>query len=212
MNRVLLLIWAFLTPLTAWAQSADPLNIVTITRPPFSMVENGMDVGFSVDLWLAVADDLNIEFEFTRVDVFSDMLDAVQTGTADGAIANISITAAREEVMDFTQPIYFSGLQIMVPSDTNGVSIWNILARWDVFIAIVAAFGGLWIAGMLMWLMERRYHDYFNEPATKANFPAFWWALNLVVNGGFEQVAPRRPFRKVAAIQRAELILRHIRA
>ncbi len=190
MKRFLLLVWALLMPMMGVAQS-DPLNIVTITRPPFSMVENGQDAGFSIDLWRAVAEDLQLDYEFTRVDVFGDMLAAVESGAADGAIANISITSARESVMDFTQPIYLSGLQIMVPEDNNGLSVWSILGRWDVLLAVCAAFGGLWLLGMIMWVLERRHHDYFDETAGKANFPAFWWALNLIVNGGFEQVAPR---------------------
>jgi polar amino acid transport system substrate-binding protein len=49
----------------------------------------------------------------------------------------------------------------------------------------------LLIGGMLMWFFEREKQEYFDRPASKAVFPAFWWALNLVVNGGFEERIPR---------------------
>ncbi|MGB0798895.1 MAG: transporter substrate-binding domain-containing protein [Planktomarina sp.] len=173
-----------------FAQS-DPLKIVTVTRPPFSMVENGKETGFSLDLWAAVAKELNVSYEITRVDGFADMLMAVETGAADGAIANISITSAREGVMDFTQPIYESGLQIMVPDDGRGTSVLSILLRRDLLLAIVGAFALLFGGGMIMWALERKHQDYFNHSASDAMFPSFWWALNLVVNGGFEQLAPR---------------------
>ena len=182
-------IWMII-PNFAAAQS-DVLNITTVTRPPFSMVENGQDTGFSIDLWRAIADELDTEFQFTRVDQFGDMLAAVENGTADGAIANISITADREQAMDFTFPIYASGLQILVPSDATGSSIWSLIFRRDLLLAILGAFAALWVAGRIMWALERKHHEYFDGPAKTASFPAFWWALNLVVNGGFEQVAPR---------------------
>lgn len=190
MLRVLIFAAMFIVPNWVLAQS-DPLNITTVTRPPFSMVENGQDTGFSIDLWRAIAEELGTEFEITRVDQFGDMLVAVENGTADGAIANISITADREQAMDFTFPIYASGLQILVPADAPGGSIWSLILRRDLMLAVLGAFAALWAAGMVMWALERRHQDYFNSTAKDANFPAFWWALNLVVNGGFEQLAPR---------------------
>jgi len=188
--RVLGLIFILVWPTWALSQS-DPLQIMTVTRPPFSMVENGQDTGFSIDLWKAVAEELNVAYEFQRVDSFKAMLDSVQAGTADGAIANISITASREGVMDFTQPIFASGLQILVPKQDSSLGIFSILLSRDILLAILGAFVVLFGGGMLMWVLERRHQEYFDMPAKDAMFPSFWWALNLVVNGGFEQVAPR---------------------
>lgn len=188
--RFLVFLWLSVWATASFGQQSE-LQIMTVTRPPFSMVENGTDTGFSIDLWIAVAEELDVTYEFQRVDGFSDMLGAVESGTADGAIANISITAAREATMDFTQPIYSSGLQIMVPDDGQGTSILSILLRRDLILAIIGAFALLFGGGMIMWALERRHQEYFDKPAGEAMFPAFWWALNLVVNGGFEQLAPR---------------------
>jgi polar amino acid transport system substrate-binding protein len=44
---------------------------------------------------------------------------------------------------------------------------------------------------MLMWMFERHKQPYFDRKARDAAFPAFWWALNLVVNGGFEERMPQ---------------------
>jgi polar amino acid transport system substrate-binding protein len=54
--------------------------------------------------------------------------------------------------------------------------------------------------GMLMWRLERNHQDYFDKPAHEAMFPAFWWALNLVVNGGFEERVPRTPFGRIFGV------------
>ena len=125
------------------------------------------------------------------------MLAAVESEQADGAIANISITAACERVMDFTQPIFSSGLQIMVPFEQSNTTILSIILRRDFLLAIVAAFALLFGGGMVMWAFERRHQFYFDKPASEAMFSSFWWAFNLVVNGGFEQLAPRSFFGRI---------------
>ncbi len=47
------------------------------------------------------------------------MIKAVANKNVDLAIANITISANREEKMDFSQPIFDSGLQIMINQEKN---------------------------------------------------------------------------------------------
>lgn len=171
---------------------AQDLTVSTVTRAPFSLEENSADTGFSIELWRAVAKDLGRDFQLIRHESFAEMLDAVKNGSSDAAIANISITSQRELEMDFSHPIFASGLRTMIPlqSASNFSILWA-LASWDLFFAIMLAFGLLMLGGMLMWVFERDKQEYFDRPASKAVFPAFWWALNLVVNGGFEERMPR---------------------
>lgn len=180
---------------------AQSLSVTTVTRPPFSYVENGDETGFSMDLLAALAEALNWDYTVNRVEAFSDMLGAVQSGSADLAIANISITALRETQMDFSQPIFEAGLQIMVPSDAvRKPSLLQALLSKELFIAIGLAFAILLGGGMLMWSFERRAQPYFDRDLNEAWFPSFWWALNLVVNGGFEERMPRTPFGRMLGV------------
>lgn len=186
-----------LGPLSAWAQD---LTIKTVTRVPFSMEKNGEQTGFSMDLWQALAEDLGWSYEISRVEDFSDMLGAIEDRSADAAVANISITANRETIMDFSQPIFGAGLQIMTPSNGSTSSIWSVVLSKDLLLAIAGAFALLLGGGMLMWYFEKHHQEYFDMPAHKAMFPAFWWALNLVVNGGFEERQPRSPLGRVFGV------------
>ncbi|WP_050605028.1 transporter substrate-binding domain-containing protein [Ruegeria sp. 6PALISEP08] len=180
---------------------AQSLTVTTVTRPPFSYVEDGTETGFSMDLLSALAESLNWDYTVNRVESFPDMLDAVQDGSADLAIANISITAQRETQMDFTQPIFEAGLQIMVPSEAaRQPSLLHALLSRELFIAIGLAFAILLGGGMLMWSFERRAQPYFDRKLNEAWFPSFWWALNLVVNGGFEERMPRTPFGRLLGV------------
>ncbi|MGB0799786.1 MAG: transporter substrate-binding domain-containing protein, partial [Planktomarina sp.] len=93
--RRLAMILLVLMPTGLWAQNTG-LTIATVTRPPFSMIQDGKDSGFSIELWNAVANELGVETTFKRADSFAEMLEMVELEKADGAIANISITASRE--------------------------------------------------------------------------------------------------------------------
>lgn len=180
---------------------AQSLTVNTVTRPPFSFELDGEDTGFSLDLLQALAARLGWTVTVERGDSFADMLKGVETGAADLAAANISITAAREETMDFSQPIFESGLTIMVSADDVAQpSLMQALWSWDLLAAIGIAFLMLFCGGMLMWLFERKAQPYFDRPLKEAWFPSFWWALNLVVNGGFEERVPRSPFGRVFAV------------
>lgn len=196
--RVSLLFWLML-----WGHvvAAQTLTVNTVTRPPFSMVENGVDTGFSIDLVDALAERLGWQYQINRLDSFGAMLDGVRHGEADLAAANISITAARETEMDFSQPVFESGLQIMVHAeDARPPSLWRAMLSWDLAAAIGLAFLVLFGGGMLMWVFERRAQPYFDRPLREAWFPSFWWALNLVVNGGFEERVPRTPVGRMFGV------------
>ena len=186
-----------------WAQTlvAQTLTVSTVTRPPFSMVEEGQDTGFSMDLLAALADALGWDYEIQRVEQFSDMLSATSNGEVDLAVANISITSSREAEMDFSHPIFESGLQIMIPAQAaRAPSLFRALTSRDLLIAMGFAFLLILAGGMLMWVFERRAQPYFDRPAREAWFPSFWWALNLVVNGGFEERVPRTAFGRLFGV------------
>ena len=181
--------------------SAESVVVATVTRPPFSLPEAGGDTGFSLELLDALTGRLGWELSLRRHEAFADMLEDAENGTADLAIANISITAARESRMDFSQPIFESGLQMMVPaSDIRAPSLWRAVFSPDLGIAVGAAFLLLFGGGMMMWALERRAQPYFDRPLKEAWFPSFWWALNLVVNGGFEERVPRTPIGRIFGV------------
>ena len=156
------------------------------------MQRDGAHTGFSIDLMNSVAEELGWQVTYQTADSFGAMLEAVETGAVDAAIANISVTAERERRMDFSQPMFDSGIQVLTPPGTEGgPSLIAALFTRDIGIAVASALALLFGGGMLMWLFERKSQPYFDRPLKDASFPAFWWALNLVVNGGFEERMPQ---------------------
>lgn len=186
--------------LPANAQSDDPLKIATVHRPPFAFTDTPIVRGFSIDLMRAIGADIGRDVKFETQSSFAAMLGKVTSEEVDGAIANISITTERERAMDFSQPIFASGIKILIPKEGSSSSIFAALFTWDIAFVVLSGLALLFFGGMLMWLFERRAQPYFDKPAREAMFPSFWWALNLVVNGGFEERVPRSPLGRVFAV------------
>lgn len=183
-----------------WAQDT-PLRVVTVDRAPFSFPVNGVQTGFSINLIENVAQDLGRTLDITRVNSFPAMFDALEANEVDLAIANISITAEREARIDFSQPIFESGVQIMVPDvGQQQINLVDVIFTRGIALTIFAAFAMLFFGGLLMWAFERKRQPYFDRPFSQALFPSFWWALNLVVNGGFEERMPQSRFGRGFAV------------
>jgi len=89
--------------------------------------EDGEWTGFEVELWEAIAEENDWEFEYNTMN-FSGIITALQTGRVDAAIAAITITSEREETMDFSHAYYDSGLMLMVRADNDEIQSIDDLA------------------------------------------------------------------------------------
>ena len=96
--------------------SAETLRVVTDPSfVPFEMMdqETGEMVGFDMEIIAEVADRAGFDYKLNTMD-FNGIIPALQTGNVDIAIAGITITEEREEIVDFSDPYYDSGLRILV--------------------------------------------------------------------------------------------------
>ena len=140
----------------------QPRTLRVVTKPlePFIIKQNGQLIGFSVDLWNEIAGRLNLTYEWVEVASVTEQLEAVQTGTADVAIAGISMTAEREQLVDFSHPYFNAGLQILISTKNDSMlsSTRRFLATFApalltyLGIAILIAL----VLAHLVWLVERR--------------------------------------------------------
>jgi len=180
------------------------LKVATIERPPFSMQNsNGEWTGFSVELIQEIAERHDFTLEILKETIFSDMLNNVADGNANMAAANISVTAERERRMDFSQPIYSSGLQIITTNEKGGVSFITIIWESGILLFLGAALIVLLIVAHLMWFFERgedAKHDYFRDEYFGGIWDAFWWAFIICTMGGFEKERPEHIIGRVIAV------------
>ena len=87
---------------------------------PFEFKQGDKYVGFDVDLWDAIAKQLNIEYSLKPMD-FSGIIPALQTHNIDLALAGITITDERKQAIDFSDGYYKSGLLVMVKANNDAI-------------------------------------------------------------------------------------------
>ena len=92
------------------ADASRPLVFITNPMEPPTSYTNaaGAVVGTDVDLARKIAAKMGRELVIEKVN-FSDVLPRLKAGTADFAIATITITDARRRDVDFSEPYAFGG-------------------------------------------------------------------------------------------------------
>ncbi|MFO7649479.1 transporter substrate-binding domain-containing protein [Halomonas sp. 3H] len=110
--------------MSASASAQNPtVNVVTDPSfVPFEMMdpETGEMIGFDMDMINELAERAGFEINLTTME-FAGIIPAVQTGSQEIAIAGVTITEERAEIVDFSDPYYDSGLRIIVRADNDSV-------------------------------------------------------------------------------------------
>ncbi len=186
------------------ARAADKLKVVIKPIEPFVFERNGQPVGFSIDLWDRIARDLNLEYEFVRVKTVPEMLEALRSKKADIAVGALSITAEREQTIDFSYPFYESGLQILVGAQ-GPASTWALVKNFltPQLLQMVAIFlAALLATSHVLWLLERRRNPESFPPVYRHGIgESLWWSISILISGGCENKTPvGTPGRLVAII------------
>ncbi|EXU73437.1 glutamine ABC transporter substrate-binding protein GlnH [Erwinia mallotivora] len=113
---------AALTLAFAFSSAAEKKLVVATDTAfvPFEFRQGNKYVGFDVELWDAIASQLNIDYTLKPMD-FSGIIPALQTRNIDVAMAGITITEARKQAVDFSDGYYKSGLQVMVKASNDQI-------------------------------------------------------------------------------------------
>jgi ABC-type amino acid transport substrate-binding protein len=190
----------------ARAQPANPpipskeLVVATKEAPPFVIKEpDGTLHGISIDLWRRIADQLHLRYRFSEQPTVQALVAGTAEGSFDAAIAALTVTAARDRIVDFTQPFYSTGLGIAVPvGESRWMSISRALLSFGFFQAVLALIGIAILIGFVIWLLERRKTEHFRGGA-KGIGTGLWWSAIAMTQAGAAQNAPATlPGRMVA--------------
>ena len=180
------------------------LVIGTRVAPPFSMKNaEGAWEGISIDLWRHLAERLGVRYRFEERDTVQALLDAVTTGQVDAAAAALTVTAARRQVMDFTQPFFATGLGVAV--GRGGATAWLPVLRtflsFGFLQGVLTLLGIALLVGTLIWLFERKHHEAYGGPPLRGFIAGAWWSAVAMTQEGAAQDGPRTlPGRILAVI------------
>jgi polar amino acid transport system substrate-binding protein len=182
---------------------AQPLRVVTKALEPMVIKQNGHWVGFSIELWEALAEELQLDYEWVEGATVAEQLEAVQKGQADVAIAGISMTPDRERSIDFSHPYLNAGLQILTSTEpTESVmGLINALISPTLFQILGIGLLSLLVIAHIIWLIERGGINSIPRSYLPGIWESLWWALRLIASQEYvDNEKPLGVWRRLAAM------------
>lgn len=188
------------------APAGRKLRVVTRNLEPFSFEKDGRRVGYAAELWDQLAREARLDYEVHVVQTAQEVIDALKNKTADVGVGAISVTSKREEVIDFSQPFYESGLQVLV-SGASGSFADNLMALVkNLFnVELIGAFALLmvtmFIISHLVWRYEHKVNsDMWPKDYKAGMWESFWWTISTLLVGGADNKGPVGVGGRIVAI------------
>jgi ABC-type amino acid transport substrate-binding protein len=158
-----------------------PLRVALAGAPPFVIEKNDVPSGFAIDLWQNIATEHGWQFSYRKYDTTNAALDAVAKGECDLLVGNTSITSERESMVEFSQPFYRSGLQIMVSEQRGRVArflekffdLQNLEVLGGVVLMVI-------VFTIVIEAFERRHNPDFPKTRAAGFAEAFYYVMGLV--------------------------------
>ncbi|MCD5415659.1 transporter substrate-binding domain-containing protein [Candidatus Bipolaricaulota bacterium] len=158
---------------------------------PFQMItDDGEFFGFDLDLMRAIAITAGFEIEIRNI-AFAALIGSVVAGKVDIGASGFTITAEREEAIDFSKPYYLSNQAVVIRKD-SGLNIVTAMAGLGPNLAVGAQHGttGLW------WV-EGNLHEAGIDVALKG-YETYPTAILDLVAGRIDAVIQDEPASRAA--------------
>jgi polar amino acid transport system substrate-binding protein len=168
---------------------AETLKVSTRNIEPFSFVKNDLRTGYSIELWETIAKELDITNDYQIEGSAKQMIEAVKTGKSNVAVGALSITLEREKVVDFSQPFFESGLQVLVRKSSNGAfSVLAVISKnllnWRVASGLGIALAVMFGVSHLVWRFEHPVNKDWPRSYWQGIGESFWWTICIFLVGG----------------------------
>ncbi len=189
--------------MSASAQTNNEIKVAIKPAKPFSFQEDGHWKGYSVDLWNEITQVKGWNSVYLAKEKVPEVLGSIQSKEANIAIGALSVTEEREKLMDFSHPIYESGLQIVTKSSSVGSlldaakGLLSAQVLGGLAFLVLALLGVSWA----LWRLERHNNEEsFPKSATKGMKESLWWSTNILIAGGCENISPTGTAGRLVAV------------
>lgn len=175
------------------------LRVVMTELEPFIIDDDGDADGFYAEIWAEVASELGVNYNIIWVDSFPLLLEALDAGEADVAVAPLAPTAEREANFDFTSAVISSGPQLGYADRlVGGTSILQALLDARVLPLLLYAMIGVVAIGHLIWIVERNEdedgpEDHFHSSYRTGLWDRVWWTMVTATTVGYGDRTPKSP-------------------
>ena len=184
----------------------EEVNVAITEFPPFVMEQSANKfIGFDIDLIKLIAEDNNWELNFVYKKNVENILDTVRGNKDYIGVSGISITADRLGKLNFSQPYFDSGLQLLINKESVKENI-KIIDKFkkilpiliNTFIILIAV---LTLFAHIMWGIERFNGDETNFSAHywKGIGQAYWWSIVTATTVGYGDITPKKSIGRIIA-------------
>jgi ABC-type amino acid transport substrate-binding protein len=185
---------------TAEGGPGSTLKVGIKPLDPFVTRDGEQYHGFSIELWNEIARRNSWQTSYVWYDTQPPLLTDVQTSTVDVGIAGITITKDREQVLDFSYPMFSAGLEVLTTprgSSPSWTSELGTVLTAGVGRYLLAMLAALLIAGHLVWAATRRRTRLGYLPGVGLGI---YKAAGLGLVGDYGVANPKRPLARAAAV------------
>ncbi|CAF1118793.1 unnamed protein product [Adineta steineri] len=194
------------------AISGLTLDIIVVDSAPYIMTSVIQDssgqtttklIGYIIDLLDQLQTQMgfipNITY-FPSDASYDDLIESVANGTFDLFIGDVTITAARREIVDFSSSIFDNALRVIVRNSVSSqLDLWSYLKPFSVKLWITLL-GATIYAGILMCILEREGNEALqNRSIVSLIGMSMWFAIGGVMGAGADFGATTAPGRVLNA-------------
>ena len=146
------------------------LTVAVAECPPFVIIENGQYTGLAVYLWERIGSELGHSWNYVEYPL-SGLLKTIessdQTNLADVGISCTSVTAEREELIDFSHSFNETYTAIAVRQTTLWSAVTEFFSSTRVLKAIFIVLGVAVLIGFVFFLLEHRINKKLFSSSSK---------------------------------------------
>lgn len=160
--RLLLAVTALAVASATYAAEQDEatttrLNVAVAECPPFVIFESGQYSGLAVYLWERVGREMGLDWTYTEYQL-GGLLEVIESSNPaelpDVGISCTSVTAEREQLIDFSHSFHETYTAIAVRETTLWSAVTGFFSSPAVFTAILIVLGIAALIGAVFYLLE----------------------------------------------------------
>jgi len=151
-------------------------------QPPFV---NSQNEGAAVDIWEKIAAENGWVFDYTRFETVEQGLKAVANGSIDVLVGNAPINQSNLELVEFSQPFFHSGLQILTgdKQKTMGKRLLDDLKDLLKLEVIWIVLSGIIALSTAVYFFEKKHNPEFPKGRKEGIAEAIYYVVTLALTG-----------------------------